>query len=387
MNLTFKPTPEDKLLLYCARTHMDAETKEKIKSIVLMVTDWDYVIEMATRHRLRHFLYNQLNHICPENVPNEVLFSLKKYFDSNIKRNLFMYGKLIEILDAFHLEGIKSLPYKGPVLAISTYGNLGLREFDDLDIFVHRKDVSKVKNILMSIGYEPRIDLDQKEERKFIQTMRDYIFNHSESGITLEIHWRFPSIFFSLPKSIKLFNWDKCQAGVLQSRQIMISSPEDMLLILCIHNAEHRWKRISLLCDFKQFFITNEINLPRLMRRSKQLGIKRIVAINFYLTNVLLGLELQEEFFRTLISDKNVEKISNHILYEMFSTNTKPTHLLNETLISYKLRENSLFGIKDVIRGVTFPGILEWEKIRLPLFLFPLYYLLRPFLLIKRYMI
>jgi len=387
MDSTFKHTPEDELILYCARTQLNEDFKEKIRSIVFSVLDWEYIIELASYHRLNHFLYFHLNSICPEKVPDEVMLLLKNYFDLNLLRNLFMFGKLIEILDVLRLNEIDSLPYKGPILAFSAYNNLALREFADLDIFVHKKDVSKIRKILMSIGYNPTIELSQKEEKKFIRTMRDYIFYNDENRITLEIHWRFPSIFFSLPNTIELFNWEDCKTIDLQSNQILTALPEDMLLILCIHNAEHRWKRISLLCDLKEFLNANEIDWPIIIDKSKKLGVKRILGINIHLTNELLGLTIPDHIFEELISDKNIRKISLNIISQMFLGNKNSIYLFEETLLSYKLRENKVLGIKDVIRGATFPGILEWKNIRLPVVLFPLYYLLRPFLLLKRHLL
>ncbi len=385
MDSTLKLTPEDKLILYCARTQVDEVVEDKIKSIVCSVSNWDYVIKMAHRHRLKHFLYYHINQICPENVPDEVMLILKNHFNLNVQKNLFMFGKLLEILDNFKLEKIESLPYKGPILALTVYDNLGLREFDDLDIFVHEEDVPKIRRILTSMAYEPTVNLNLKEEQKFIQTMRDYIFHND--NITLEIHWRFPSIFFSLPKTIELFNWDKCRTIEIHSKPILVSSPEEMLLIICIHNAEHRWKRISLLCDFKEFICANEIDWFKITDKSEQLGIKRLVGINFYLANDLLDLDMPDHIFKELISDKNVKKMSDQIKSEFFSKNVRSTHLLEETLISYKLRENKFYGIKDVLRGITSPGILEWKNIKLPVSLFPLYYLLRPFLLLKRHLL
>jgi hypothetical protein len=160
-----------------------------------------------------------------------------------------------------------------------------------------------------------------------------------------------------------------------------------MLLIICIHNAEHRWKRISLLCDFKEFICANEIDWFKITDKSEQLGIKRLVGINFYLANDLLDLDMPDHIFKELISDKNVKKMSDQIKSEFFSKNVRSTHLLEETLISYKLRENKFYGIKDVLRGITSPGILEWKNIKLPVSLFQLYYLFRPFLILKRHLL
>jgi hypothetical protein len=387
MDSTFVITPEEKLILYCAGTKLDAIIEDKIYSIVISLSDWDYVLQMADRHRLKHFLYYHLNQICPESIPEDVMVSLKNYYAANVQRNLLMFGNLLNILDIFKLRGIESLPYKGPILALETYHNLGLRKFDDLDIFVHKEDVSKVKKILKSINYEPTINLNLKEEKKFIKTMRDYIFYNVEKGITLEIHWRFPSIFFFLPNPDELFDWNNCRTIEIHSKQILVPSPEEMFLILCIHNAEHRWRRISLLCDFKEFINAHEVDWVIIIEKSKKLGIQRLVGINFYLACFLLSLEIPENISKELMTDKDIKKISVIIISKMFSKDNRSIQLSKEMGMSYKLRENKFYGIRDVFRGLFSPGILEWKNVRLPVVLLQLYYLLRPFLLIKRYIL
>jgi len=46
-----------------------------------------------------------------------------------------------------------------PILAITAYENLSLREFVDIDIFVSKKNILKMKNILISNGYKTQVKL------------------------------------------------------------------------------------------------------------------------------------------------------------------------------------------------------------------------------------
>ncbi len=62
-------------------------------------------------------------------------------------------------------NGINAVTYKGPVLASQAYGNIGLREFGDIDIFINKKDALKVKKIMIYKGYElyPPLDFEEDE--------------------------------------------------------------------------------------------------------------------------------------------------------------------------------------------------------------------------------
>ena len=51
---------------------------------------------MASIHRLTPLLYYNLNAICPEKVPEDVLMKLKNYFHINVQKNLLLTGELIK---------------------------------------------------------------------------------------------------------------------------------------------------------------------------------------------------------------------------------------------------------------------------------------------------
>ena len=129
----FKIHPEDELVICCARIIMDLKTKEKIVSIIHEDLDWQHVIQLASMHKLIPLLYHNLNSICPEMVPGDVLGELKDYYHANVRKNLLLTGELIKITNLLNLNGINSFTYKGPVLSILAYKNLALRNFNDID--------------------------------------------------------------------------------------------------------------------------------------------------------------------------------------------------------------------------------------------------------------
>ena len=87
-------------------------------------------------------------------------------FKRNTENNLLMLGELIILLNLFEENGINAIPYKGPLLAISAYKNLVLRQFDDIDIFINKDNIVKVKEILIFHGYTPQFDLEGFTEKK-----------------------------------------------------------------------------------------------------------------------------------------------------------------------------------------------------------------------------
>jgi len=77
---------------------------------------------------------------------------IRTQFLANAGRNLLLTRKTLKDFKLLESNGILAIPFKGPVLASSLYGNLALRTFSDLDILVVKKDIMKAKDVLLSSG-------------------------------------------------------------------------------------------------------------------------------------------------------------------------------------------------------------------------------------------
>ena len=124
----FKLKPEDKLILSCGHSQVNDEFEKKIMKLVNLDLDWEYILDMATRHRLMPLLYYNLNKICPDKVPEDVLVSLREFYHSNVRKNLMMTGELVKVMKLLEEKGVNAVTYKGPVLAQMAYGNVGDRK-------------------------------------------------------------------------------------------------------------------------------------------------------------------------------------------------------------------------------------------------------------------
>lgn len=189
---------EDQLLLNCSITHIPDEKIKDIHNLVSRGINWDYLVNIARRHRLNYLLYWQLDEICPEKIPDNVKLQLQEDFQANAHRNLAMFRELVNVLNILKKHGITAIPYKGPVLAIIIYKNLGFRSFSDLDFYVPWDDVSRTRKILIENGYEPLMELSPNQEEAFHKFQREYHFISKSTGITLEIKWKFLSMLPSI---------------------------------------------------------------------------------------------------------------------------------------------------------------------------------------------
>ena len=128
-------SPEDRLLLCCARTEMDEGTVEEVWELLDGELDWAYLLAAAIRHAIPQLLYHNLlaqgTAISAERaVPPGVrlaLSRLEQMYYANALRHLRFSRALEEVLRAFKEIGIETIVLKGMALATQVYPAAALR--------------------------------------------------------------------------------------------------------------------------------------------------------------------------------------------------------------------------------------------------------------------
>lgn len=380
-----KLRPEDELLLCCARTNVNSEIKAKILFLVQNKLDWDYLLDLTSMHRLIPLLYHNLNSICPELVPEDILKKLNDIFNFNIHNNLLLTGELITILDKLESQGITGIPHKGSSLAIFAYNNLTLRQFNDIDIIINTSDTPKVRKLLLSLDYEFDSYPKNMDESLYFRTQTEHKFVNKTKNIVVEIHNTFQGHFFNFPMDSEfLHKKENLEILNINNYQTNILSTENLILILCVHCAKHNWSRISWICDIHEIIQNKKINWSKLVENADKLCIKRILLINLFLAFDLFGLKLSDEIWNLFYNDSNIIKISMQIKKRLFLIDNNSLTIFERAFLDLKKRENLRMSILDVLSTITKPTYADFEELPLPSFLFYFYYLIRPILLLKR---
>ncbi|MDO8870309.1 MAG: nucleotidyltransferase family protein [Methanobacteriaceae archaeon] len=376
----FKLKPEDKLILSCGHSQVNDELEKKIIKLVNLDLDWEYILDMVTRHRLRPLLYYNLNKICPDKVPDDVLVSLREFYHGNVRKNLMMTGELVKVMKLLEENGVNAVTYKGPVLAQMAYGNVGLREFRDIDIFIAKSDVAKAKNIMNSNGYylDPPIEVDNST---YMKLDCEYRFKN-KSGVLIELNWNFEGPFFSFKSdSNRLFS--DLIFTKINNFEIITPSAENEFLMMCIHCAKHNWNRLLWIMDLVEVVKNKDINWQAVWKISKELGVNRILIINLILIRDLKGGRIPDEI--QLNPDKEAINIVMQIKKRIFENDKSSWNLIEKFFLDLKKRDNIQIGIKDCIYGFSKPSYDDYQDFKISPYFFKFYPFIRPFLLLKRY--
>ena len=237
-------SPEAELLLYA--TSVRSPEHSSIDDSLLSRIDWDILVKAANDHAVLPQLYQFINSNYAEAITNEALNRLRDESMSNTRSNLALTALLFKILELFQANDINCIPYKGPALAACAYGDIALRQFVDLDLIVHKKDVLKAKDLLVSRGWQTEFDLTGPQEEVFLEHYYDYAF--LKEGKLVEIHWELAEGYFNFPIDMERL-WNCLQPVTITGRQVLTIAAEDSLLILCAHSSKHLWSRLGWICD------------------------------------------------------------------------------------------------------------------------------------------
>jgi hypothetical protein len=352
-----------------------------IHSLVQQDIDWKYLLKTSLHHRVMPLLYQSLKKTCPEEVPEETLTQLQSYYLANATRNLFLTGRLIEILNLFNNNNILAVPFKGPVLANCIYGDITLRQFSDLDILIHPNDALKARNLLMANDYHPEIKLDDKQFCIYLKTKDAFTFIRDESRVFVDLHWGLKVRNSSFPTHPDLVD-NHLKPVVIEGHKVHSLPPEDLLLYLCVHGALHCWNSLGWICCVAELIQSNpDLNCERVTQMVKRAKYERILSLGLFLAQDLLGAEPPEKIYKYLNKDPKIESLAIEVYRNLFHKNGNPANINISNKFSFfhiKVRDRHSEKIRHIAQAAIRPTREDWRCFPLPASISFLHYLLRP---------
>jgi hypothetical protein len=376
--------PENQILICVARRSLDDRTADKLRQLLRSDLDWEYLLEAANRHCLIPLLYIHLSAIAHETVPERFKSRLGYANHENTQSSFFLIGELLKILKCFEANSIAAIPFKGPTLAQSVYGDVGLRQFADLDVLVHRRDVPRVKELLVSRGFKPTPDLTTAQQAALLRFDCAYNFDNG-NGVVLDVHWDFVEPHSSLAFDPDPF-WDRLEAITIGGNQLMTLSPEDLLLVLCLHGFTHFWERLGWICDVASLIDQKkDIDWQLVLANANRLGMRRILLLGLVLATDLLNATMPLEIRKVVSGDAVVKRLADQMQQQLFLPESPRPGLFGGAVLSLNMRERKRDKLRFCFRLITTPRRYDWLALSLPDSLFFLYYLLRPLRLAGKY--
>ena len=150
-------------------------------------SQWDTIYSYLYKQKILQHSFDCLKQlsVCDggKNHVEEILFKTSEYINKTKSRDNMYRAGLYFLTKCLTNNGIEHISLKGPLFSEMYYNGLGKRVCGDIDLLINKKDIYRVKNILLDTGY----DIDERLFEKCI--IHHYHFQAKKENITYEIHW------------------------------------------------------------------------------------------------------------------------------------------------------------------------------------------------------
>ena len=344
--------------------------------------NWQRFAALAASHKLISMIFPNLS-LIQDYIPEETYRYLKNQNQRFTRRSFIQTEQTIHLQELFNKENIPAIFFKGIVLSQRLYGHPATKNSADIDLLVPVKEVEKTTELLIDRGYHltyPSISLTEKQKRINYRISHHYGLQNNEKGVHLELHWHLtnPHSLLPLPFERVYKNYSTVE---LNHHPIKTLGDEDYLIYLAVHGARHQWCRLNWLKDFTSVLEqTREETQQNAEQRMQKMGLERCYRQARLMSHLICGIpsspnDLKTDRLPSVFIQKPVEALRE---------NKPPDALdkLKDMPYHIRLRRRIKFKIFLFLRLRTHHT--NWAIVRLPDYLFFLYYPLRPVLWVRK---
>ena len=363
------------LLCACAAAQPTPERIATIAEWNQAPPDWDEFLRLAEHHGILPLAARNLIAHAP-GLPSPIAQSLRSAYEGNVRRNLWYAAELARISEHFEVRQVRAVPYKGPVLAQSAYGDVALRNFGDLDFLISSDAFERTRLALAELEYRPSQDYSSAVERYWLRDGYERAFDGPAGKYLVEMQWRLLPRFYA----VELATHDLLErAGrtVVAGQEVPCLAPEDTLLALCLHAAKHLWTRLIWVCDIAETLRTHCIDYSLACQRAREAGILRILGVSFWLAENLVGCHLPEGAEDVVHANPRVPALGEQYVARLARAATYDFESTEYFRLILHLRERWSDRWRYVWRLVWTLGMGDLQAMKLPEKLFPLYRVVR----------
>lgn len=364
---------------------MQPEVAESIRRLVSGPVDWDYLFAEAAEHSLVPLLHRQLSAYAIEQIPAAQMDALAIAARANTARSLLLTAETIKVTGALLSGGVRAIPYKGAVLAAQAYGDVTLRQFEDVDIVLTHADLAEAHEVMLALGYRAKYPWILSTDVASSLVPSDYNYRDDAREIMVELHTEKSMRHFPVQPNLAAFA-QRLVSVSLSGHEIKTFSAEDALPILCVHGSKHFWERLSWIVDISEMIQSHaDLDWDETFRCADSFLGGRMLRVGLALAADLLGTSLPEDVIGRVRHDAIAAEIATEIGQRLVLREPPSLSAAARFRLRRQMVRGALAGWRYAMRLATAPAEEDWEMVRLPGALAPLYIALRPIRLLRKY--
>lgn len=289
------------LLCYCLSMETGTIRTGKLKQ--LSVSDWEHIIRQSIRHGVAPLLYQRLKtHSSGTSIPADITQQLREMYLRSAADSMRRYHQLSKVLTLLQNEGIPVIVLKGAHLAQVVYGNPALRPMADVDLLFRKEDLARGQQRLLKAGYL------------------------SHDRLFLDIHWNIDLSIAGLNIDMDEV-WKRSQSAVIAGVNVMVLSPEDLLVHLCVHLAFHhlfQFAGLRALCDIREtikYYFT-QMEWKQICHRAREWGVCNSVYLTLLLARDIISAPVPGDVIKALKPGEDEPQVKIWAMEQIFQKTT-----------------------------------------------------------------
>ena len=340
--------------------------------------DTDAFGETVGRHRVGAYLHHRLTGDLRAALPVPVHEHLAEAARRTARLALGRSAELVRIARWFRDAGIPFLSVKGPLLAQTLYGGVGVRHAGDLDLLIAPERLADADQTLRGAGCrrsQPDGELSPRQWREYLRLKHEFEYFNDATGVRIEVQWRLeglPALGFEDLKRREL-------PGELGGQTVGTLPSVEHLIYLFVHGAKHGWCSLFWLLDVA-LALREERDWALLRDTAVRLGAVQALGQGVRLAEEVLGVDVPKALRETGTDATGTWLVTEALRQIELSPERRrgAAELLRQTRYQFRLQPTWAARM-----GVLRPRLMSpacWKQVRLPDALFWLYYPAAPLL-------
>lgn len=299
-----KLTEEQKCLLILLKENRLVCSSGKISGIFR---------ELVIRHRLLPLMAGKLAEF--SDLDRSELDELLK---QQVMKSMAITSELSALYKDMKNDFSHILVTKGPLLSQLLYGEVGKRQFNDLDLYVRPDSFPEAFNEMVDLGYKVLYPSIKNPEtfNYYFKYKGDIGLINPRNGVYIELHYGI-NIMKLIPReceSIFFANFSKVE---ILGKEIFTLNDELHFIYLCIHGAKHQYSRLIWLKDIADFLQSIDIDHASIVSIVQKCGLQYILGLSLQLVTDLFDVKTPD-VYAEMISSRRASRLKDICLRRIF---------------------------------------------------------------------
>lgn len=365
-------TPEFQFLCLAARPQPDPT---RLRELLRKGIDHRALICLAAGHGVRPSLLGCLGELSWETVPENARTDLEHFRQHHLLKSLALAGDLRRLAASLSDRSIPFVAFKGPTLALTLYGDLAGREYNDIDVIVPQRRIDDAEDVIGSMGYASPHG-DRTFRRAFLASQRQYAFIRGDDDATIDLHWDFCGTHVPFPVASHEIWHDPPLLSVGGCDVPVLSAP-NLALLLAGHGTKENWAMLKWVSDFARMVDRHRaLDWAALHAHAQARGCGGAILLGCAMAQELLEVAVPEALSSRIAGSDRIRKWTVSIAGTMRRGLPPPAQV--EHFADLLLCDRTLDRVRGALKLAFTPTAGDYEAMRLPPALWSVYYASRP---------